>query len=149
MSNTETKRYICNNGIGGCWMLCGMEVEVDTETGMILTLEGNKNDPASKGYRCTDRITASNMNRRAHHSGQLMYPLEMVGARGENKWRRITWDEALDKIAAKLKGLIAEYGPETLAVAEGTYRMDTSLRRSPIRNGLSRATSRPPLRCKR
>src|SRR5581483_5278744 len=130
----ETKHYICNNGIGGCWMLCSMEATVDPQTKTIVSLRGNENDPASKGYRCTERITAENLNRLLHHPGQLRYPLRRVGRRGEGRWQRITWDEALDEIAAKLGELIAKYGPETLAVAEGTYRMDTYWARSRFLN---------------
>lgn len=130
----EKKHYICNNGIGGCWMLCSMEVTIDPEKKTILSIRGNENDPASQGYRCTERITAENLNRLLHHPGQLKYPLERVGKRGEGKWRRLGWDEALDKIAAKLKELVAKHGPETLAVAEGTYRMDTYWARSRFLN---------------
>ncbi|MDD2736786.1 MAG: molybdopterin-dependent oxidoreductase [Desulfuromonadaceae bacterium] len=55
---------------------------------------------------------------------QLMYPLKRAGGRGENKWEKISWDQALDEIAQKLERLKAEYGAETLAVNEGTYRSD-------------------------
>jgi thiosulfate reductase/polysulfide reductase chain A len=48
--------------------------------------------------------------------------LKRAGERGEGKWERITWDQALDEIAAKLGDLKEKYGPETLAVTEGTLR---------------------------
>ena len=47
-----------------------------------------------------------------------------MGERGENQWEQIPWDQALDEIAAKLAELKEKYGPETLAVHEGTYRSD-------------------------
>jgi anaerobic selenocysteine-containing dehydrogenase len=37
---------------------------------------------------------------------------------GENKWKEISWDQAMDEIADKLKALKEKYGPETLAVTE-------------------------------
>src|SRR4030042_6793449 len=51
-----------------------------------------------------------------------MYPLKRAGERGEGKWQRITWEQALDEITEKLTVLEAKYGPETLACTEGTVR---------------------------
>jgi anaerobic selenocysteine-containing dehydrogenase len=51
-----------------------------------------------------------------------MYPLKGVGQRGEGKWERVGWDEALAEIGGKLNGLKDKYGPETLGVFSGTYR---------------------------
>jgi anaerobic selenocysteine-containing dehydrogenase len=42
-----------------------------------------------------------------------------TGAKGEGKWQRISWDEALDTIAEKLMELKGKYGPETLAMCLG------------------------------
>ena len=50
---------------------------------------------------------------------RLKYPQKRVGARGEGKWERISWDEALDTIAQKLTELKEKYGPETLAMCLG------------------------------
>ena len=50
-----------------------------------------------------------------------MYPLRRVGAKGEGKFQRITWDEALDTIAEKLRETKAKYGPEAYAVLSPEY----------------------------
>jgi hypothetical protein len=57
-----------------------------------------------------------------YHPEHLNYPLKRAGARGEGKWQRISWDQALDEIAEKLKSIKAQYGAESLVFAEGTYR---------------------------
>ena len=44
---------------------------------------------------------------------RLKYPLMRIGARGEGRWKRITWDEALEHIAGKLIDNIYEHGPDT------------------------------------
>ena len=44
---------------------------------------------------------------------RLKYPMKRVGKRGENKFERISWEEALDFIASEMKRLMDEYGPES------------------------------------
>jgi len=53
------------------------------------------------------------------HPARLKYPQKRVGGRGEGKWERVTWDEALDTIAERLKSLREEFGPESLAMLLG------------------------------
>ena len=52
------------------------------------------------------------------HPGRLMHPLKNAGKRGEPQWEEISWDQALDEIAAKLRAVIDEYGPEAVAFSE-------------------------------
>lgn len=53
------------------------------------------------------------------HPQRVNYPLKRVGERGSGQWQRVTWDDALDEIAAKLAKLKERYGPETLATCIG------------------------------
>jgi anaerobic selenocysteine-containing dehydrogenase len=48
--------------------------------------------------------------------------MKRVGNRGEGKWQRISWDEALDTIAGKIKGYVEKYGANSVAVGQGTGR---------------------------
>jgi anaerobic selenocysteine-containing dehydrogenase len=50
-----------------------------------------------------------------HHAARLQYPLKRVGDRFE----RISWDQAIDEIAGKLKGIVDQYGPRSLAYMGG------------------------------
>jgi anaerobic selenocysteine-containing dehydrogenase len=109
----EIKRSICTFCAGNCAVL------VHVKDGQILKIEGNKDHPISRGFICErPRYAARWLN----HPEQLQYPLKRAGKRGENKWQRITWEQAMDEIAAKLGSLKEQYGPETLAVTEGTVR---------------------------
>ncbi|MFC2025199.1 molybdopterin-dependent oxidoreductase [Chloroflexota bacterium] len=49
--------------------------------------------------------------RTIYHPDRAKYPMKRVGERGEHRFVRISWDEALDTIAAKIKDLVKEYGP--------------------------------------
>ena len=53
------------------------------------------------------------------HRDRLLYPQKRVGARGEGKWQRISWDEALDTIASKFQELKERFGPESVAFGLG------------------------------
>lgn len=55
----------------------------------------------------------------AEHPDRLKHPLKRVGARGEGKWERISWDKVLDTIAKKFSELKEKYGPESVAVCLG------------------------------
>ncbi len=58
--------------------------------------------------------------RRQYHSGRLQYPMKRAGKRGEGKFERITWAEALDKVAAELSRIKKAYGNSAMLVPYGT-----------------------------
>jgi thiosulfate reductase/polysulfide reductase chain A len=114
-----TKKAICWAS-PGCLSSCGILVNV--KDGKIISMKGNPDFPGSWGAVCSKRFP--HLIKWLYHPDQLMYPLKRKGERGENQWERISWDQALDEIADKLKQLKAQHGAETLSVIEGTYRTD-------------------------
>ena len=56
-------------------------------------------------------------NEYMNHPDRLLYPLKNVGKRGEQKWQRISWEQALDEIAQRLQACINKYGGETFALS--------------------------------
>ncbi|MEW5725450.1 MAG: molybdopterin-dependent oxidoreductase, partial [Thermodesulfobacteriota bacterium] len=104
----ETKYSLCF----WCKPRCRLEVEV--EDNQLVGISRSPIKACPRKY-CSDL-------ERFYHPDRLNYPLKRVGDKGAGKWRRITWDEALDEIAAKLQRLKAEYGAETLGVTAGTSR---------------------------
>lgn len=52
------------------------------------------------------------------HPDRVTVPLKNVGERGEPQWQEVSWDQALDEIAARLQAVVGEYGPEAVAFAE-------------------------------
>lgn len=59
-------------------------------------------------------IRGLNHHYKVYAPDRLKYPLIRVGERGEGRFRRISWDEALDKIASEMKRIKAAYGPEAI-----------------------------------
>lgn len=60
-----------------------------------------------------------------YHPDRLKYPFKRVGKRGEGKWERISWDEALDTIAEKFGTIRQQYGPEALFCYSGAIMSTT------------------------
>jgi len=58
--------------------------------------------------------------RRQYHPDRLKYPLIRNGKRGEGKFRRATWEEALDKIVNEIKRIKSQYGNQSIYVPYGT-----------------------------
>ena len=77
--------------------------------GRVVKLEGNPEYPMSKGALCAKALSGVSA---LYHPNRNKYPLLRVGKRGENKWRRISWNEAIDIIAKKMETVRHEYGAE-------------------------------------
>ena len=55
-----------------------------------------------------------------NHPDRLKWPLKRAGERGENKWERISWDEAYDIIVEKVNYIKENYGSHTILFDHGT-----------------------------
>lgn len=91
-----------------CPDTCALLVTV--EDGVATAVKGDPDHPTTAGVLCTK---VSRYTERTYHEDRLLHPLKRVGKKGEGKFERISWDEALDIIAAKLKP-IAERAPEAI-----------------------------------
>ncbi|ABO66947.1 molybdopterin oxidoreductase family protein [Geobacillus thermodenitrificans] len=88
---------------------CGLLVH--KKDGKVVKIQGDPSHPVTKGHICNK---VRNMMERIYDPKRLKYPLKRIGAKGEGKFARISWDEALETIAAKWKELIETYGPESI-----------------------------------
>jgi thiosulfate reductase/polysulfide reductase chain A len=91
----------------GCTTHCGVVGWV--EDGRVRRISGNPLDPNAQGRICGK---AQGMVTYTYYPERILYPLKRVGKRGEGKWKRITWDEALDEIAGRMRGLREAGTPE-------------------------------------
>jgi anaerobic selenocysteine-containing dehydrogenase len=108
---TSTVHGTCHHD---CPDSCGWTVTVDHETGpapVAVRLRGNPEHPYSAGELCPK------VNRfldRVYSPDRLRHPLRRVGPKGEGRFERITWDDALTEIASRLHAVITEYGGEAV-----------------------------------
>ncbi len=99
MSWQKTNCVLCGNQ-------CGLEVQV--EANRIIKVRPDKDNPTSEGYVCRKGM---NIAFHQHNADRVLYPLKKVGDRFE----RVSWDQAISEIAEKLKAILGQYGPRSLA----------------------------------
>ncbi|MCB0309416.1 MAG: molybdopterin-dependent oxidoreductase, partial [Bdellovibrionales bacterium] len=87
---------ICFN----CESACGLLAYVDKKNYEIKKFEGNPVHPGSRGRNCAKGPATHNQ---IYDPERILYPLKRVGKRGEGKWKRVSWDEALNDIAEKMR----------------------------------------------
>ena len=92
-----------------CVWRCGLVAKV--KEGRVVKLEGNPDHPHSRGNLCP-RGQSGLMN--TYDPNRVLTPLIRVGKRGEGKFRKASWDEALDLVASKMQGIKDTYGPEAM-----------------------------------
>jgi len=85
-----------------CPDTCAILVKV--EDGVAKEVKGDPEHPTTAGVLCTK---VSRYVDRTYHPDRVLYPMRRVGRKGEGKFERISWDEALDTIAARLKPIAA------------------------------------------
>lgn len=95
-----------------CLGHCGMQLTLD-EDDSIVDIRGDKENPITRGYACFKSLQAED----AHHgASRLLHPLKRNAAGG---FDRISSEQALDEIAARMTPLIQHYGPDAIGVYFG------------------------------
>jgi len=107
----EVIKTIC----GGCAQSdCGIDVYVDN--GQIVKIKGTDGYPYNNGNICPKGISSAHL---ITDPNRVKHPLKRIGERGDDKWAEISWEEALDTIAAKINQIRDEDGPERLGIFRG------------------------------
>ncbi|NPV92475.1 MAG: molybdopterin-dependent oxidoreductase [Firmicutes bacterium] len=95
---------------GGCGLLVGVR------DNQIVQVKGDPEGYLNHGYTCyKGRVSADRLT----HPDRLKHPLKRVGERGEGKWQRISWDEALDETASGLLKIKEKYGARAVGFGVG------------------------------
>lgn len=102
----EKKNYtIVPTTCFNCESACGLTAYVDKDSGEIRKFEGNPYHPGSRGRNCAKGPATINQ---ITDPERILYPLKRKGKRGSGEWEKISWDEALDTIAARIRKALKE-----------------------------------------
>ncbi len=117
----QTVHSVCSHD---CPDSCAVLVTVDQLTGRAVRIEGDPTHPVTRGFLCGK--VAKYLDR-VYSPDRLLHPMRRkpgapkgpegygaISGREAEAFERITWDEALDEIAARLKRIAAEFGPESI-----------------------------------
>jgi anaerobic selenocysteine-containing dehydrogenase len=92
-----------------CPDTCVMRLEV--EDGRAVALGGDPEHPFTRGFLCAK---VNQYLDRVYSPDRLLHPLKRVGRKGEGRFQRISWDEALDLAAAGLRRAAESHGPQAV-----------------------------------
>jgi thiosulfate reductase/polysulfide reductase chain A len=92
-----------------CVWRCGVRAKI--VEGRVVKLDGNPEHPHSRGNLCP-RGQSGLMN--TYDPDRVLTPLIRVGKRGEGKFRKASWEEALDLTASKMMEIKNKYGAEAM-----------------------------------
>ena len=90
-----------------CPDTCAWQVAVD-DTGRAVALSGDPDHPFTRGALCSK---LKRYPERVYSDKRILHPLKRVGAKGEGRFERIGWDEALATVTARLKDTLDTHGP--------------------------------------
>jgi thiosulfate reductase/polysulfide reductase chain A len=96
-----------------CSVRCPIKVLV--KDGQVQWIEGNPHVPGMEGSLCPRGAAGISL---LYDRERLQSPMIREGARGEGKWRKVSWNEALDYVGEKLNGIMGEYGPQSVVFGE-------------------------------
>ncbi|MGH3273339.1 MAG: molybdopterin-dependent oxidoreductase, partial [Streptosporangiaceae bacterium] len=88
-----------------CESACGLLAYVDRQTRQVAKFEGNPEHPGSRGRNCAKGPATINQ---VTDPDRVLYPMRRAGQRGDGRWERVTWDEALDAIAARIRAALTQ-----------------------------------------
>jgi anaerobic selenocysteine-containing dehydrogenase len=133
---TQTHYRACNL----CEAICGLEIKYSGNE--VISINGDKADPFSRGHICPKAVGLKDIY---EDPNRLKYPLR----RTADGWEQISWNEALDEVAAKLKSIQQQYGNNAVAMYSGnpavhnsgTYLAGTGLMRGLKTQNIFTATS--------
>ena len=102
----ELRHSVCALDCPDC---CSLLINV--EDGKGSRLRGNPDHPVTRGFLCGK---VARYLEREYSPDRLLHPQKRIGAKGEGKFQRISWDEALDTIAERLRTISTEHSPESI-----------------------------------
>jgi len=95
---------------GGCALLVGVK------DNQIVQVKGDPDGYLNRGYTCfKGRVSPDRLS----HPDRLRHPLKRIGERGEGKWQRISWEEALGETAENLNRIKGQYGARAVGFGVG------------------------------
>ena len=92
-----------------CPDACALHITVDGDR--VVDLNGDPAHPITRGFAC---VKTARYPERQEQSDRLLVPLRRVGPKGAGRFEPVSWDDAIDEIAARLKSIIDRHGAQSV-----------------------------------
>lgn len=109
----QTVRTTC----GICQIGCGVLASVSD--GRVTKVIGDPDHPLNRGVLCAKGLASLEY---LYHPQRIRQPMKRTGKRGEGKWQKISWEEAVDYTAQSLLYIKDRFGPEAIAFMRGAAK---------------------------
>ncbi|TDQ56652.1 anaerobic dimethyl sulfoxide reductase subunit A [Mesocricetibacter intestinalis] len=113
-----------------CGSRCPLRMHVKDNKILYVETDNTGSDTYNLDHQVRACLRGRSMRRRVYNPDRLKYPMKRVGKRGEGKFKRISWDEALSEIAESLRKNIAAYGNESIYLNYGTGTLGGTMTKS-------------------
>ncbi|WP_044469516.1 DmsA/YnfE/YnfF family dimethyl sulfoxide reductase [Mannheimia massilioguelmaensis] len=113
VKNTQEDKVVWGMCSVNCGSRCALRMHVRNDEVYWVETDNTGNDEYGN-HQIRACLRGRSMRRRMNHPDRLKYPMKRVGKRGEGKFERISWEEALDTIADNLKRIVKDYGNEAV-----------------------------------
>jgi anaerobic selenocysteine-containing dehydrogenase len=112
MMNDKKIRNVCPHD---CPDTCGIIAHV--KDGKLVKVKGDPDHFVTRGFLCQKVM---NYPERVYSADRILHPLKRVGKKGEGKFKKISWDEAIKTITSRFKDIISNYGSESILPFNGS-----------------------------
>jgi anaerobic selenocysteine-containing dehydrogenase len=113
----RTKRGVIKSTCGLCTAGCGIRVHIEADG--VVKVEGDPDNLLNRGELCSKGLTSLEY---LHHPHRLGHPLKRKSERGSGRWRKVSWDEALEEISIHMNKIKSESGAESVAFVHGAAK---------------------------
>ena len=110
-----------------CLVSCGARcpLRLQVKDGVVVRVEADSTTTDEWGdHQVRACLRGRSIRQRMYSPDRLKYPMKRVGERGSGRFERISWDEALDTVAAAIKKTYEDYGPESIFLPSSTGSFD-------------------------
>lgn len=130
MSASETsEKFVFNSCMVNCMSRCLLKIHV--QQNKILSVETDDTGEDIYGsHQVRACLRGRSIRKRVESPDRLKYPLKRTGPRGSGNFERISWNEALESIAERMKKVKEKYGPEAFYINYGTGTIGSVMSKS-------------------
>ena len=123
-------KIVWNSCMVNCGSRCPLRLHIKDGTIVRVDTDNVGEDELYGMHQLRSCVRGRSIRQRVYNPDRLKYPMKRVGKRGAGEFERITWEEAFDTIAAKLRDVVEDYGNEAVYIQYATGALGGTVSKS-------------------